>query len=627
MNNFNHDNIPLDLRECPQWVAWDAEDRGADKPAKIPYSPATGNRASSTNPNDWVGFDQAVAFASENNMAGVGFVFTVDDPYVGIDLDACLDPETGELHPEAREFVETFDTYTEISPSGTGLKMIGRGQKPDGARCKSAEVGFKEIEVYDQSRYFTVTTNVFEEHTDLRDVGDETSVLCETLLMPTPTSNACPQMPATPLTLDDNELLNRILNSQQGPAFGELWAGSLNAHGNDASSADFALACRLAFWTQKDPCQIERMMLQSGLNRPKWSTMRGDQTYLQYTIQKAIDQTDNVYDPGYISTYCVTAQPSGASDDGDYAEFHADEDGDTFSDEMQAVIRGERRPAPWPWSTLNPLTRALTPGSLTILVGSPGSSKSLMMAQAMAYWHEQNVHASCMMLEGDRNFHLRRVLAQAANNARLTNDEWVEANPQEAVAAYEEHRDLIQSLHDKIDVPTIGRPVGLQDTLDWLRRGGEDGTRILVVDPVTMIDSGSEPWVIDRHLMSHCLHVAEQNNLSIVLVTHPRSDARKPHLDYIAGGKSISRFCHNVFWLERLKHPKPVEMMGPGTQLMDEQISRVLHILKSRSGTGTGRQIGVTLNNQTLRMDLPGVILDSNPDDFTTCSDQGMQGA
>jgi putative DNA primase/helicase len=91
---------PEELRTKDQFVTWREEDRGGD-PTKVPYS-IRGGRASSTNPNTWAPFDDVIVYAEENGMDGIGFVFTEDDPYTGIDLDKCRNPETGEIEPWAR---------------------------------------------------------------------------------------------------------------------------------------------------------------------------------------------------------------------------------------------------------------------------------------------------------------------------------------------------------------------------------------------------------------------------------------------------------------------------------------------------------------------------------------------
>jgi putative DNA primase/helicase len=151
------ENIPTDLTERPQWVGWQWVWIPDDaRWTKVPLDAKTGRRASSTNPATWATFAAALAAAERRGWPGVGFVVTRDDPYVGIDLDDCLDPETGELAPWAAAIIADFDSYTEVTPSATGLRIWIRtetGLLPGG------EDGRREgpIEAYGAARYFTVT--------------------------------------------------------------------------------------------------------------------------------------------------------------------------------------------------------------------------------------------------------------------------------------------------------------------------------------------------------------------------------------------------------------------------------------------------------------------------------------
>lgn len=91
-------------------------------------------------------------------LDGIGFVFAKDDPSVGIDLDGSLDPETDELEPWAAEIVQAARTYCEVSPSGLGVKLIGRGHLPaDAPKRLRGEL----IEMYDSGRYFTISGHVY----------------------------------------------------------------------------------------------------------------------------------------------------------------------------------------------------------------------------------------------------------------------------------------------------------------------------------------------------------------------------------------------------------------------------------------------------------------------------------
>jgi primase-polymerase (primpol)-like protein len=109
----------LNIKDVRQWLCWRIEERDG-KPTKVPYGPRTGQRADSTVPETWGGYDEAVKAYEEHGYDGIGFVFTTEDDLCGVDLDKCVAPETGEIEEWAQEVIEELDSYTEISPSGTG---------------------------------------------------------------------------------------------------------------------------------------------------------------------------------------------------------------------------------------------------------------------------------------------------------------------------------------------------------------------------------------------------------------------------------------------------------------------------------------------------------------------------
>ena len=151
--------IPDDLAECDRWILWRRETSNG-REAKVPYS-VQGHRASSTNPPDWTQFQNALLSWRRNpqRYAGLGFVLCADDPFVGIDLDDCLEQD-GTLSAWANGVVERFsDTYTEISPSSRGLKIWTNGTLP--ANVPGVRTGHGQIEMYDHARYFTVTGQAF----------------------------------------------------------------------------------------------------------------------------------------------------------------------------------------------------------------------------------------------------------------------------------------------------------------------------------------------------------------------------------------------------------------------------------------------------------------------------------
>jgi hypothetical protein len=163
-----------DLAACPQWVAWRNEQRGDDI-TKVPYT-ATNRLAEADNPETWIPHDKAAALAEIIiNGAGGGVGIELgqcgDLWIVGIDLDTCRDPLSGQIEPWALEIIDRFASYAEVSPSRTGVKvfmLIDPADVPELRRIMGTQHGrqFKRangskhppaIELYTSSRYFAVT--------------------------------------------------------------------------------------------------------------------------------------------------------------------------------------------------------------------------------------------------------------------------------------------------------------------------------------------------------------------------------------------------------------------------------------------------------------------------------------
>jgi putative DNA primase/helicase len=150
--------VPDSLTELDQWIVWRHEQRDGGKPTKVPYQ-INGSHASSTDTKTWCSWDEALKAWQQDprRWSGIGFVFSPGDAFFGIDLDQCLDA-AGKLKPWAQAIMERFfDSYAEISPSGRGIKIWGKGGLPGGGAA--FPLGDGRVEIYDQARYFTVTGN------------------------------------------------------------------------------------------------------------------------------------------------------------------------------------------------------------------------------------------------------------------------------------------------------------------------------------------------------------------------------------------------------------------------------------------------------------------------------------
>jgi len=147
--------IPDELTARAQWLIWRYGKRER-KPTKIPVDPNSGGPGKVDDPATWSSYDEACAARDRFCCDGIGFVFTCDDPYVGIDLDHCRDPRSGQIVPEAQAIIDEFATYAEASVSGSGVHLILRGVMPPGSRHRGRIDGL-EVEVYEKGRYFVTT--------------------------------------------------------------------------------------------------------------------------------------------------------------------------------------------------------------------------------------------------------------------------------------------------------------------------------------------------------------------------------------------------------------------------------------------------------------------------------------
>ena len=329
--------IPDTLADLDQWICWQEVERDG-KATKVPTKPYHTNgtpNASATDPATWRDLETALAFHESDRVRtdGLGFVFAPETPIVGVDLDDCRDPGTGELDSWARDIVERLDSYTEVSPSGRGIHVLLEGELPPGRNRRGA------VEMYDEARFFTVTTDHLEDtprtverrqdallgvhyeyvqtppdgasasdleeettETDGADgnviaIGSDSGLYARYGLdypdiegpgleaalhglspsaLPAPLPTSMEDIAGPGVDLDDEELLKRAMDSKSGAVIealydgrDELWSGRDSRYPSQ-SEADMGLCFYLGFWTGGDPERMDRLFRNSGLYRGKW---------------------------------------------------------------------------------------------------------------------------------------------------------------------------------------------------------------------------------------------------------------------------------------------------------------------------------------------------------------------
>ncbi|EJN57421.1 phage NrS-1 polymerase family protein [Halogranum rubrum] len=315
---LTQESLPEELVDRPQWVCWRRAERDG-KATKIPVEPGVGSFASSTDPETWADFETAVAYLERGRADGIGFVFTEEDPIVGVDLDDCRDPETGDVGDDAQDIITRLNSYTEISPSGTGYHVLIQGSLPEGRNRRG------KIECYDTARFFTVTgdrvtgtpTEVSQRQGALEAIHREYIADEKTQATDSPTGVTERGETTSSTSLDDNTLLEKAKSASNGAKFDGLWNGSTSGYDSN-SEADMALCCMLAFWSGGDKTQMDQLFRQSGLIREKWDEVHyaDGSTYGEKTIERAIERTSEFYEPRSR----VEAETDASTSDGDDAD-------------------------------------------------------------------------------------------------------------------------------------------------------------------------------------------------------------------------------------------------------------------------------------------------------------------
>jgi len=286
---FIRELIPAELAERRQWLAWKLVASGnPDRPfEKVPICPRTGWKGSHSDPATWGSLDEACAAVTRFRLAGIGFVFTEDDPYTGIDYDGYV---TGyEIAPDALAAIERFGSYAEYSPSGTGIHIIVAGPPVPRGRKHTG----KKIEVYSSKRFFTMTGSTIPGFETIRNVGEDLLAWYREMFGEEEQPAATPNVPS--VTRSDADVIALLRTFHNGEKFSRLYdRGDTSEYGGDDSAADMALACLIAFAT-RDPAQIERIFSGSALaQREKWQRR---QDYRERTIHAALDLVTEWYEP------------------------------------------------------------------------------------------------------------------------------------------------------------------------------------------------------------------------------------------------------------------------------------------------------------------------------------------
>jgi P4 family phage/plasmid primase-like protien len=299
----NIDSIPEEMKALNNWVLWKYEDRkdskGNVKKTKVPYQ-VNGRKAESTNKDTWGSFENIIKTLKRyTRYDGIGFVFSQDSGIMGLDFDHVKDIENGEWDQEAQKEILSLNSYTEISPSGTGAHVIVKGTVPlTPDEIKAGKTGKKNQdtgrEMYHSGRFFTITGDLTEDSAKkINQAQRAVNALYYKWFHERDKKKITVRenQPENKIKLSNTEIIEIASRAKNSATFKSLYSGSISGYGSQ-SEADLALCSIFAFYTQ-DETQIDNLLRGSGLYRDKWE--RDD--YRHDTINKALQGVTETYNP------------------------------------------------------------------------------------------------------------------------------------------------------------------------------------------------------------------------------------------------------------------------------------------------------------------------------------------
>jgi putative DNA primase/helicase len=264
-------NIPVEIKSNHQWVNFNKEMRNG-KQTKPPYKPQ-GGYAKPDDPLPWSSFEACMRTADK--FDGLGFVRSNDDPYVALDFDHCRCPafdgvtswanSLDMVLPGVAYHIRKLNTYTEKSPSATGISGFLKGKLPVDGKKEG------NFEVYQARHYVTVTGHVLDGFPmTIENRQDALDEFYQAVFgtSENPREQEKKSSPSI-ATGDWKERLEKAFQSVNGSEIQHLWEGNITKYGNDHSAADMALCSHLAFWINSDKVAIDEAFRASGLYREK----------------------------------------------------------------------------------------------------------------------------------------------------------------------------------------------------------------------------------------------------------------------------------------------------------------------------------------------------------------------
>lgn len=426
-------NIPEDLKQSGLFCLWRREVRDG-RLTKVPYNPHRPQSKAMTNkPETFASFSETITTLEARASEFDGMGILVRD-FVGIDIDHVAMDEAGHLIGAAADIMESVDTYTEYSPSGSGLRMFCSAPGIEFDKSKFY-IKHGNLEIYIPgytNRFLTVTGNAIRKTSVTADQTWSLSNVLDKYMKKPKNTDPDRESDRTrePLDMTEAELITKAMDAENGHKFADLFRGNWESYYSSQSEADFGFCCMLAFWTQKDIDMMDSIFRKSELYREKWER----EDYRETTLKNAIGLTSETYSPSMktatqsesvvnksenTSKQDVSSKPEEGKTDPvrqesqltsleDFAEFMKE----IQSDRFEPISTG-----------IDQLDKALSGGlerkTLVTLAAAPGAGKTAIAQYLLENMAEKGHNVVYVNLEMDRSQLLSRSIARLSHEASV----------------------------------------------------------------------------------------------------------------------------------------------------------------------------------------------------------------
>jgi ABC-type lipoprotein export system ATPase subunit len=276
------------------------------------------------------------------------------------------------------------------------------------------------------------------------------------------------------------------------------------------------------------------------------------------------------------------------------------------------IISGKNTSVNWPFPIMSKLSQSLKAGSISIIVGGPGAGKSFLLLQSCLFWIDQGIRMAVLELEENLAFHVQRAFAVSCGSNEVLSEEFAIMNQKDIFQLLSMHRQKLNELSASITIASA-QGMDFDKAAQWVESQAKAGVRIIVVDPVSLLDELDEKiWQVTKRFMVRCKLAAVNYNCSVVFATHNSNQpGQKVTLETLCGGRAYSRLSSAVFYIESFDDDESED----GTEVVTEdgvkrsfKINKQLTIFKARQGTGSMTKIGFHYEYLTTRHEEKGVI-------------------